>query len=129
MKHLKIVLQVNSVSSGITGLILLVFNRFVSEMFGIPLMNDAFIGVGFFLIAFAIFVFSESHKIQIRLDRVRIITGLDISWVIASAIILFTYWNNISTIGSILVIIVALWVAAMACLQLKYGTKLQKQSI
>lgn len=120
MKALKLTLVINAVSSGVTGILLLGFNNFFSALFDIQ-ADRIFLGCGVFLIVFALLVFYESRKPNISEKSVWIITSLDISWVIGSIVILLLLWNSLSLIGNLLIIIVALWVASMACFQIKYG--------
>jgi hypothetical protein len=117
MKQLNLILKVNSVSSGITGFVMVVFSQFCSTVFGVD-ANSGFIGIGIFLIAFAIFVFTESNKEKINGRNVKIISTLDILWVLISCVILVAFWKSLSALGNLLIIVMALWVDTMAYLQL-----------
>lgn len=127
MTSLKNVLLINAVSSGITGLGLVVAGKTVASLFGVS-QPQAFWAVGFFLIAFAIFVFSEGVKDHPRASRVTLISTLDISWVIGSFLIVVLQLFDLSFIGYALTSAVALWVAAMAFLQLR-GVKSQSHNV
>ncbi|MBT1696163.1 hypothetical protein KK083_04710 [Fulvivirgaceae bacterium PWU4] len=116
MTSLKNVLLVNGVSSGATGLILLVFGRFVATLFGSS-APAPFWAVGVFLIAFAALVVAEGVRATQRPGRVMLITTLDTLWVAGSLIIVVLQLFNLSMIGYVLISGVALWVATMAVLQ------------
>jgi hypothetical protein len=115
MITLKNVLLINGISSGVTGIGLVVFAPSVASITGLnsPLV---WYSVGVFLIAFALFVLSAAMRSLPNHKIVRIITTLDVSWVIGSLIVL-TLPIEFTIIGRIAVIMVALWVALMALLQ------------
>jgi hypothetical protein len=117
MKALKNVLLINAVSSGATGVGLLLLGNFMADLFGVP-EPQAFWGVGIFLIGFAIFVFVEGIKIPPRQHRVVLISVLDCAWVAASFVLVIFHLFDLTTTGYVLITGVALWVAAMAYLQL-----------
>lgn len=115
MITLKNVLFINGISSGVTGVGLIVFSSFVASATGInnPIVWYA---VGTFLAAFGVFVFTTAKRLQLNQNKVRLITALDVSWVIGSLIVI-TSPMEMTIIGRIAIIAVALWVALMAFLQ------------
>ncbi len=115
MITLKNVLFVNGISSGVTGVGLIVFSSFVTSVTGInnPIVWYA---VGTFLAAFGIFVFATAKGLPLNQNKIRLITALDVSWVIGSLIVI-TSPMEMTIIGRIAIIAVALWVALMALLQ------------
>jgi hypothetical protein len=117
MKTLKNVLLINAVSSGATGIGLLVLGKFISGLFGVS-QPYAFWEVGIFLIGFSVFVFAEGVKNPPRQNRVVLISILDSTWVLASFVIVGFQLFDLTTPGYVLITGVALWVAAMAYLQL-----------
>jgi hypothetical protein len=123
--QLNVVLKVNAISSGVTGMILIFFRDLCSSLFEVT-ASEIFLGVGIFLLIFAVYVFAESTRKDIHARRVQFISALDILWVVASDAILIIFWKNVSVIGNLLIFGVALWVAAMAYLQLS-GVKKQAQ--
>jgi hypothetical protein len=118
MMPLKNVLIVNGVSSGATGIGLVAFARLAANLFGVP-HSGVFSGTGIFLLVFAAVVLFEAFRDSIRIKQVQIIIALDILWVIVSVFVVLLMLSKISAIGNILIIAVALWVAAMALLQVK----------
>jgi hypothetical protein len=118
MISLKNVLLINAVSSGATGIGLVVLADTVAELFGTSAAG-AVMGVGIFLVVFAAGVLNEALQRTTRITHVYIIIALDILWVIGSVAIVLPQLFNLSAIGYITITAVALWVAAMAYLQMK----------
>lgn len=118
MKNLKNVLLLNAVSSGITGIGLIIFTGFIADIFGVTQLSP-FYGTGIFLILFAAFVLYESLQKPIRSGRVLLISVMDGMWVIISFAIVLMGLFDLSMIGYGLISGVALWVAAIAYLQTK----------
>jgi hypothetical protein len=115
MITLKNVLLINGISSGVTGIGLIVFAPSVAIISGLnsPLV---WYTVGVFLVAFALFVVSAAMRLLPSHKSVRIITALDVSWVISSLVVI-TSPIELTIIGRIAIIMVAGWVALMAFLQ------------
>ena len=118
MISLKNVLLINAVSSGATGIGLVVLAETVAELVGTPAAG-AVMGVGIFLVVFAAGVLNEAVQRTIRVNRVYIIIALDILWVAGSIAIVLPQLFQLTAIGYIAITAVALWVAAMAYLQIK----------
>ncbi|WP_127126120.1 hypothetical protein [Pseudoflavitalea rhizosphaerae] len=127
MSPLKTTLLVNAISSGATGLLLALFPGMAAGIFGI---SDTvyFVEVGIFLVLFAAFVVFVATRKPVSLRAVMLVTTLDLLWVLVSIVAVFLLAGTISTIGSILIIAVAAWVALMAFLQFK-GTYAVKSGI
>jgi hypothetical protein len=122
MMRLKNVLLVNALTSGATGLLLILFNAQVAQLFGSvaqwPFIA-AGIAAGVFLVLFAILVLAQSRRKQVSKGWVKLIIALDIMWVVESAIILLPQLFGLTGIGYALIGAVALWVALMAFLQIR----------
>jgi hypothetical protein len=115
MITLKNVLLINGISSGVTGVGLVVFAPSVATITGLD-NSLVWYSVGIFLVAFALFVLSTAMRPSPTYGKVRMITALDASWVIGSLIVI-TSPIEFTMIGRIAIIMVALWVALMAFLQ------------
>jgi len=117
MMSLKNVLLVNGVSSGATGILLVALSRLFANLFQVS-SSSVFVAVGIFLIIFAGFVLvvaiGSSNPAQVRL-----IIALDILWTVMSFLLVAIDRQEISLIGNVLIMAVALWVAAMTFLQTK----------
>lgn len=116
MKTLKNFLLINAVSSGATGLGLVVIPGVFAELFNTT-ARTPFVGTGLFLIAFAAIVYFESRKDSASPAWVRFIIALDIIWVLISTLIVSLQVFEISMLGYTIIAAVALWVAFMAGLQ------------
>lgn len=127
MSNLKKVLLINATSSGATGILLIVFNQYLADLFSTPHIW-AVSEVGIFLIVFAGLVFITSLHKPIKILLVKLIISLDCLWVAASLLIVSLGLFNLSIIGYALITAVGLWVALMAFLQyksLKFNTSPQ----
>lgn len=111
------ILRINSVSSGLTGLIFSFFPNKAAEVFGVT-SRFPFIATGLALILFAAFVFRVSID-MLQLNKVKIVILLDLLWVVASAIAIPLLISKVSSWGILLIAAVMAWVALMAILQSK----------
>jgi hypothetical protein len=116
MLTLKTVLFVNGISSAVTGLGLVSFAAPVATVFGLD-QKAPFTFTGVFLIVFGLYVLSTALSKVLSLHAVKLITILDIVWVLASIAVVAIDGSKISVIGNISIIAVAAWVALMAALQ------------
>lgn len=117
MQNLKRVLLLNAITSAATGLLLVMFSGSISALFELDAAS-IIASVGIFLLVYGVYVVYTALKV---LDQTRIVIVLDILWVVGSAIVLLAYGVQISLIGNILIIGVALWVGLMAFLQNKFA--------
>lgn len=122
MKSLKKVLLLNAISSGITGLLLIVAAAPFAKLFDIG-TTLPFTGTGIFLLLFAAYVLLVALRQPLNLAAVKIITSLDVLWVLASLVVVVEYHAAISMPGSLIIVAVAAWVGLMALLQYRGGKK------
>ena len=125
MNTLNRILLLNSLTSGATGLIMVIFSTELAGWFGVS-GSAGFVGVGMFLLAFAVLVFVEGRSNPHNRNRLRVIIALDEIWVIGSIIILVFQPFEFTVLGNILTGGVALWVAAMAYFQFVGLKQMQK---
>lgn len=118
MLPLRTTLLVNAISSGATGLLLCVFASPVAGIFGVT-KAAPFLAVGLFLLVFALYVFITAKKQPLNPGAVRFITLLDTLWVLGSLVAAFLLTSVVSTIGIVVIVAVAGWVALMAWLQFR----------
>jgi hypothetical protein len=116
MLTLSNILKINAISSGATGLLLVVFSKFSAGLFGIG-TQAPFILVGLFLIGFSIFVMYNAFQKPFKPRQIVSIIWLDRLWVLVSLLVIAIYNTSISTIGLLLILAVAVWVGLMAYLQ------------
>jgi len=116
MTTLKNVLLLNAVSSGATGLGLILFPATIANVFGIGEVSP-FVGTGIFLAVFAGLVGIVSRAKLIGEVAVRFIIMLDILWVVTSLAVVVLQMFDLSMVGYVLIAAVGAWVALMAYLQ------------
>ena len=114
--NLRNVLFLNGISSGATGALLAIFAGTFASWFGVA-TPDPFVEVGLFLVAFAVLVVVAALRQPMAPGLVRLIIGLDVSWVLVSILAVVLQPFTISLVGNLLILAVAAWVAAMAGLQ------------
>ena len=118
MKTLKNVLLINAISSGATGLGLLLVPDTIAQLFH-RTEAEPFFGVGVFLVLFASLVFLVSQKHLVTAAPLRLIILLDTLWVMGSFALVVFQLFALSPLGYGIVAAVGLWVALMAYLQFK----------
>lgn len=116
MLSLKNTLLLNALTSGMTGILLICFAQPAAELFA-QVQSAPFVGVGVFLLVFALYVFRVSRRTPVRSNEARVVTVLDLSWVVASVVLLLWMNDQFSIIGNVLIAAVAGWVGLMAVLQ------------
>ena len=118
MLPLRTTLIINGISSGATGALMIIFPKFLAEVFEVN-ATAPFNATGIFLAGFATLVLATAFQKNVNSKLVRLIITLDTLWVVGSAMLILLGYQSISAIGLILIAAVALWVAAMAYLQTK----------
>jgi hypothetical protein len=117
MKTLKNVLILNALSSGATGLGLVLFAAPIAILFGLDRPTPV-LEAGIFLLVFAIFVFVESRRATQNPNMVKLIIALDLGWVLVSLLVVALQLFSLTQLGYFAIGVVAIWVAAMAYLQI-----------
>lgn len=116
MKQLKTVLLINAISSAAAGLLLIILATPLTVLFGVA-DTMLFTGTGIFLLLFASFVGYVATRRQLSAGLVKLVTLLDLSWVLGSIVLVIEYSQLMTLTGSILIIAIAAWVGLMALLQ------------
>ncbi|WP_295124832.1 hypothetical protein [uncultured Chitinophaga sp.] len=115
MLPLKTTLFVNGISSGITGLGLVIFAPQAATLLGVAGATPIVRETGIFLVLFSILViFAALNR---RAGIVKLITTLDITWVLGSVLLIALAGSSLSAIGIAAIAMVACWVGLMAFLQ------------
>ncbi len=113
MKELRKYLLINSIFSFASGIIMIVFPKWLAKLFGI--VNAlVFPILGINLIVFAGFVWYVSNRYPKNKLLVTIIIVLDCLWVAGSLMIVGLRFFDLSHTGYIITGIVALWIAFLA---------------
>ena len=118
MITLRNVLLINAVSSGFTGLALIVASRVIANLLEIAYPGAVF-GVGVFLLAFSIGVYAVSRSPNPSRKAVESIIVMDSLWVVSSMAVVVFQLATESFLGNCIITAIALWVALMALLQYK----------
>lgn len=115
MNMLKQSLIANAGFSAISGLLMLFQATWLETQ--IPLPTIYWTILGFSLVSFAasLLIISSNRKWQLQFAK--FIVGGDMLWVVAVSILMFTFSSQITTLGTILIIIVNAFVASFAVLQ------------
>lgn len=116
MLTLSNILKINALSSGSTGLLLVIFSKFSANLFAVSL-EIPFISTGIFLIVFSVFVAYQAYQTPLNAKDIVFIIWIDRLWVIASLVVVVLVYGSISTVGVIIIIAIAAWVGLMAYLQ------------
>jgi hypothetical protein len=116
MFSLSNILKINAISSGLTGLQLVIFSNFAAGLFAVD-TQVPFRITGIFLIVFALFVIHQAYQKPIRPKQVVHIIWIDRLWVLANVLSVPLLYNTISVTGLVLIVAIAAWVALMAYAQ------------
>ncbi|MGO4291296.1 hypothetical protein [Chitinophaga sp. RAB17] len=126
MKQLKTTLLINAISSAAAGLLLIILASPFATLFGVATPTP-FTGTGIFLLVFAGFVAYTATRPQLQAVLVKLVTWMDLSWVLASVVFVIESGSLITLTGSIIIMAIAAWVALMALLQYK-GIKMFRET-
>ncbi|MGB0369406.1 MAG: hypothetical protein ACPGD8_08365 [Flavobacteriales bacterium] len=122
---LKTALLANATFSSLSGIGMLLFSNWLSEIMGIT--NKWVLPViGSGLILFAITIVYNATRPSISANQVKLIIAQDLAWVIGSLVVIIFGLFNLTTIGYLLVGVVTVAVADFAWLQ---WIGLKRQSI
>lgn len=116
MNNLQKALATNALFSSLSGLTLLVFHTAIAELFEVP-NSSVFWIIGCLLLFFSLTIVLEIYK-QRKWAVIWIIIQ-DYLWVVASVILILLPLFKISTIGNLLIAMVAIIVFLMAINQTK----------
>ena len=124
---LKIVLLINAISSGITGILLALMPDIFATLFKTDKIAP-FVEVGIFLKLFSSFVLLAAFNEANQKRWTKLIIKLDLIWVVASIFATVFLASSIGVVGSIIILAIAAWVGLMAYLQQNTLNKLCYES-
>lgn len=116
MLTLSNILKINAISSGATGLLLVIFSKFSANLFAVKTQLP-FIITGLFLIVFSLFVAYQAYQKPLNVKEIVSIIWMDRLWVITSLVTTPVLYGSISITGTIIIVVIAAWVGLMAYLQ------------
>jgi hypothetical protein len=120
MTILKRYLRINSLFSAFSGLLMLLCSTSLNDLFHIQ-NGYVFPLIGANLLAFAAFVGYVSSKQLTNKTLISIISILDLLWVFGSFVIVLFNLFDLSRIGNMLIIAVAIWIGFLAYKQFKHN--------
>jgi len=120
MRELKKYLLINSAFSGLSELALVFISDHINTLFNID--NTIVLpAIGINLLVFSLIVYYVAVKQLKRNSLVTLISALDLLWVIGSAAIILFQLFNLSSAGYIIIGVVAIWIAFLGSMQIKYN--------
>ncbi|MCJ8011599.1 hypothetical protein MUG84_07525 [Paenibacillus sp. KQZ6P-2] len=120
-RFIRYVLLTNGLSTGILGIIIILFPHFVASLTGLD-RSSYLVGTGIFLLIFIAFVFGTVKMKFIRPLYVLIFSVVDFLWVIGSIFLIAENgtWFTMTFLGIWIVVLVALVVGAFAICEFYY---------
>ena len=119
MRKLRIYLRINSIFSLFIGIVMTYFSDELLEFFKIENKRYLLDVIGLNLIVFGLFVWYVSLKPLVQPALAKIISLLDIGWVVGSLLIVAFQLFDLSKGGYILISLVAVWISFLAYKQLR----------
>ena len=110
---LRTVLYANTVFSTLSGTVMLVFSGWIAErVLDFPSIVYLLMGAG--LLGFAAAVFYVAQTAPVNMTMARWVLWADISWVLATPVAIILLAERLTSLGSLLLIDIAMIVAALA---------------
>ncbi len=111
-------LVLNASFSGVCAVLMLIFADWIAQQFNLVQTLPVTLTAGF-LGVFALQLWNIVRTRQIRTAEIVGIIGGDIAWVAGSLVLVGIYYDSVSSIGLVLVDVVALAVLIFAILQIR----------
>ena len=112
------ILQINATATAATGLAMLAARPFLPPLFGLasPMLLDL---TAIFFLVYAAVLFLAAARPRVERPALLAFAAADGAWVVGSAVVLLMFWPQLTPIGRVLIIGVALVVDAFAMLQFR----------
>jgi len=111
-------LRLNAIFSGTSAVFLLVAAPWIAAQLGLPGSLPVYIGGGF-LVLFALQLANIVRSGNIRTWEVGGIIAGDLAWVLGTVVLVGMFYSSLTTVGLLMVDIIALAVLAFAILQIR----------
>lgn len=118
-RKLRLTLKINAAFSLVSGMVAMIFRSELSYVMNIS-VPDILLYIGIGLALFGIFVFIQGFKQILNYKAIKSIIFQDWIWVIGSAVITIFQIANLSRLGYIVIVAIAVIVAGFATFQAKY---------
>jgi hypothetical protein len=112
------ILQINATATAVTGAAMLAARGFLPPLFGLgsPMLLDL---IAVFFLTYAAGLFYFAARPQVERPTLLAFAAADGAWVVGSVIALLMFWPQLTPIGRVLIIGVAVIVDAFAMLQFR----------
>ena len=112
------ILQINATATAATGIAMLAGRGFLPPLFGLdsPILLDL---IALFFLAYAAGLFYFSARPQVERSALLAFAVADGAWVVGSAVVLLMFWPQLTPIGRVLIVAVAIVVDVFAMLQFR----------
>jgi hypothetical protein len=122
------ILQINATATAATGLAMLAGRGFLPPLFGLgsPLLLDL---IAIFFLAYAAGLFYFAARPQVERPALLAFAAADGAWVIGSVVLLLMFWPQLTPIGRVLIIGVAIVVDIFAMLQFRAARSAPRVSL
>lgn len=112
------ILQINATATAATGVAMLAARGFLPPLFGLasPMLLDL---TAIFFLVYAAVLFFVAARPQVERPALLAFAAADGAWVVGSVIALLMFWPQLTPIGRVLIIGVAIIVDAFAMLQFR----------
>jgi hypothetical protein len=112
------ILQINATATAATGLAMLAARGFLPPLFGLDsaLLLDL---IAIFFLAYAAGLFYFAARPQVERSALLAFAAADGAWVAGSVVMLLLFWSQLTPIGRVLIVAVAIVVDVFAMLQFR----------
>lgn len=110
------ILQINATATAVTGLAMLAARGILPPFFGLdsPLLLDL---TAIFFLVYAGVLFLAASRSQVERPTLLAFAAADGAWVVGSAVVLLAFWAQLTPVGRVLIVGVAIVVDVFAMLQ------------
>jgi hypothetical protein len=112
------ILQINATATAVTGAAMLAARGFLPPLFGLgsPMLLDL---IAIFFLAYAAVLFLAAGRPRVGPPALLAFAAADGAWVVGSVVVLLMFWPQLTPVGRVLIIGVAVIVDAFAMLQFR----------
>jgi hypothetical protein len=110
------ILQINATATAATGIAMLAARGFLPPLFGLasPMLLDL---IAIFFLVYAAGLFFVAARPHIERSALLTFAAADGAWVVGSAAVLLLFWPQLTPIGRVLIVAVAIVVDVFAMMQ------------
>jgi hypothetical protein len=113
--RLHLVLRIDAIASGASGVLLLIGGQVLADLFGIP--TGLLVPVGFLLLAYAAALWFTETRPNLNASAVQAIVAANALWIVTSVLVVVLGWFPLTGLGVAFVLTQAAAVAILADLE------------